>query len=597
MKFIRKSLGRKLALAYGILFALVFASVYFYSTGAVEKRGLEQLEESLTHQAFLAGHAFIPQLGGTVNPARLEGLARELGKGIKARLTVIGPDGGVLADSDVTDEKITEMDNHRHRPEFELALNGKTGASVRYSKTLKIKMLYVAIPLRKEGALLGALRLALPLTTVQDILRSIAHPLAAGLLTGLLLVVLLSMALSRSITARVKRLTVAVQRYAAGHLGRKIYLRSSDELETLATAMNQMAATLRERIGEIESERAKFSAVLNNMAEGVIAVDHNNIIMVVNPCAEKIFCIRTESACGRSLIEAVRHKRLAEMAAQAVDEQGFISGEFELPQFQGKVLRVSALGISKSEGTVAGILVISDISEIRRLENVRREFVANVSHELRTPLTSIRGFIETLRGGTVTDPSRSREFLKIMEEDAVRLTKLIDDLLDLSRIEAEGSGLKQEPLGLVEQISAVAALLKPRLDEKKIEFKNLTTENKETLVLADAGALRQVLMNLFENAIKFNSVRGKISVRAKKVDRMIEVSIEDTGCGIPEADIPRIFERFYRVDKARSRELGGTGLGLSIVKHIIEAHGGKVSCQSTLGRGSSFIFTIPAALQ
>ncbi|MFA7001105.1 MAG: HAMP domain-containing protein, partial [Candidatus Omnitrophota bacterium] len=299
MEFIRKSFGRKLALAYGLLFALVFAAVYFYSVGAVEKRALAQLEESMTHQAFLAAHAFVYELaGGPVNPLRLEKLAREMEKSIKARLTVIGPDGGVLADSGVSDDRIAQMDNHGHRPEIELALTGKAGASVRYSKTLRTKMLYVAVPLRKETQVAGALRLALPLTTAQEILHSMARPLAAGLAAGLLLVTVLSFALSRSVSGRVKRLTAAVQRYADGHLGRKIYLRSNDELETLAKAMNQMAATLRERIREIDSERAKFSAVLNNMAEGMMAVDDHGTILMVNPSAEKIFGIRRDSSCG-----------------------------------------------------------------------------------------------------------------------------------------------------------------------------------------------------------------------------------------------------------------------------------------------------------
>jgi len=593
--FIRKSLGRKLAFVYGGLLVAVLAVAYQYAAAGVEARALLLLEESLTEQAFLAGRVVMPVLARDADRAGLQPLVRELGGRIKARMTLIDADGKVLADSEMSPRELLTAENHRHRPEFHAALLGQTGANVRHSSTLGVDMLYVAVPLQSGPDRTGALRLAWPLGMVHELLYSVAHPLVMGSLAGMILVLGVSLLWSRAISRRVGTLAEAAVRYGKGDFSRKVPMRSGDELELLAGTMNQMAATLRERIAELEEEKAKFSAIVANMAEGVIAVYRANRVLIVNPSAGKIFGIVPESSCGRAFIEVIRNKRLSEMMAEAVENQNFIETELELPQWGGKVLRVGALGISRSEEAVAGLLVISDISEMRRLEKIRREFVANVSHELRTPLTSIRGFIETFLSGKVTEPSRSREFLERMEEDAVRLTKLIDDLLDLSRIEARESSLNREPLVLADLVDKVLVSLKPCLESKDITVENHLAECRDLCVLADADALKQVFVNLLDNAVKFNKPGGKVILRAGRQKGHAVISVEDTGCGIPEAMQERVFERFFRADPARSRDLGGTGLGLSILKHIVEAHGGKVSCTSRLDYGSTFTVTLPAA--
>ena len=399
----------------------------------------------------------------------------------------------------------------------------------------------------------------------------------------------------KSKSKRIAELVQAANRYTKGDLTQKISVGFGNEFKALADAMNRMASALQVRIAELEGEKAKLSVILENMAEGVIAVDRNKKVLLINPTAETIFSAAKQSILGKGLLELVRNPKIDQMMEQAIQEQAIVTEEIELHRQEKKILKASAVGIGKSGGSVAGILVLYDVTKIRNLENLRQEFVANVSHELKTPLTSIKGFIETLSGGALQDLGRSRTFLKMMEEDADRLTRLIGDLLELSKIESNQIVLKLESVDLKNELEKVVVAFDPRLKDKKITVQNRLSANGLPHVLADRDRLKQVLVNLFDNAIKFSGEEGKIAFEADMIGNQIRVSVEDMGIGIPEKAIPRIFERFFRVDQARSRELGGTGLGLAIVKHIIEAHGGSVSCESQLGQGSKFSFTLPIA--
>jgi two-component system phosphate regulon sensor histidine kinase PhoR len=368
---------------------------------------------------------------------------------------------------------------------------------------------------------------------------------------------------------------------------------NSRRVRDLMENMNLMAASLKTRISELEGERSKVSAILKSMAEGVIAVDTTKKILLINPAAETIFNVQEGRFLNRSLLEIVRDETLDRMMDQAIKKQEVVSQEIEVHHPTHKILKVNAAGVPQNEGAVSGVLVLYDITEIRRLERLRQEFVANVSHELRTPLTSIKGFIETLLGGALRDSTRSEGFLKMMEEDTERLNRLIDDLLELSKLESKEIALKLAPFDLASEIKKLIAVFEPRIREKKIVVVDQLSSNHVPEALADSDQLKQVLINLIDNAIKFNRENGKIIFSAKASSNgKITVSIEDTGAGIPKEAVSRIFERFFRVDKARSRELGGTGLGLSIVKHIIEAHGGEVWCESEIGKGSKFSFTL-----
>ena len=375
-----------------------------------------------------------------------------------------------------------------------------------------------------------------------------------------------------------------------------LLLKKSDEKQNQDLRIkNKTVSALQKRLVELEAEKGKLSAILDHMAEGVIAVNSGKQILAINPSAEAFFSLKNKSVSGKALIEVVRNQRIDDMMDQAIHNRTVAASEIELHHPKKMILRAGAVGVSGEGDAIAGILVLYDVTEMRRLENLRRDFVANVSHELKTPLTSIKGFIETLLGGALEDSKQSERFLKMMEEDASRLTRLIDDLLELSKIESKETNLKLESIVLKSEVDKVLAAFQPRLIEKRITVENGVSENHMPHVLADRDQLKQVLVNLIDNAVKFNREDGRIVITAKPLENQIQVSIEDTGSGIPKESISRIFERFFRVDQARSRKDGGTGLGLAIVKHIIEAHGGTVSCESKLDRGSQFSFTLPIA--
>lgn len=415
-----------------------------------------------------------------------------------------------------------------------------------------------------------------------------------GLFAGLGAVILFGVLIGRRFAVRIGEMTRAASHYAEGDFSQKIRVEGKDELYVLAETMNQMAASLRREIGELEREKTKVSAIVNQMIEGVLAVDKSLQILMINPSAESIFGAGAGSALHKSLIEVGKNQKIDHLAEKVIKGQSTASEEVELSE--GKILRINAVGVQKQRGEISAILVVHDITELRRLERLRKDFVANVSHELKTPLTSIKGFVETLLGGAYRDPVESERFLKMMEEDANRLARLIADLLELSKIESSLAPVEKETVELIPEIERILNMFDGMVKKKNIRVENLIPETEKLFVSVNRDQLRQIFLNLLDNAIKFNREGGKVSISSREISgSFLEISIEDTGIGIPAGSIPRIFERFYRVDKARSRELGGTGLGLSIVKHIVEAHGGRVSCESRFGQGSRFSFTLPVA--
>jgi len=420
-------------------------------------------------------------------------------------------------------------------------------------------------------------------------------PFLLGFLSGLGLVLIISLLVGKKISGQIGHMTEAANRYARGDLEGKISIDARDELHKLADALNRMATSLSGRIDEMKSEKTKVSAILESMAEGVIAVGNQNETLLLNPSAEAIFGISNKDAIGKSLLEVTHNRQIDDLMTQAVQTASVQTAEIEWSHPQECILKAHAIAVSEKQGGLGGILVFYDMTDLRKLEKLRRDFVANVSHELRTPLTSIKGFIETLLGGAHRDPKQSETFLHMMEEDAARLNRLIDDLLELSKIESKEVVLKKESLNLSEEAEKAIHCCQGWVGKKQIVIENRISSQALPRVEADRDKLQQILINLIDNAVKFNREGGKVVLEASEANGGVQISVEDTGSGIPEASLPRVFERFFRVDKARSRELGGTGLGLSIVKHLVESHGGKVSCESELNKGSKFSFILPVA--
>lgn len=365
----------------------------------------------------------------------------------------------------------------------------------------------------------------------------------------------------------------------------------SNDWNTLANAVTHMAHALQNKVVKSEKEREKLATILSHMQEGVIAVDRNFQILIFNPSAAHILGFK-DIAIGKGLLEYTRNPEIDEMVRWAVTHQQAADKNLTLTYPVKKHLRVSAGATGQSETGICGLVVLYDVTEIRNLEKIRQEFVANVSHELRTPLTSITGFIETMLSGSPKDPAQSEKFLKIMQEDANRLARLIDDLLDLSVMESKVSVLKPVKINLHEEIEKALLSLQPAVKKRNIEVV-LDFDKNISEISADRDRLKQVFVNLIDNAIKFNKDGGKITLKTALLKDSLEITVQDTGLGIPPQDLPRIFERFYRVDKMRSKDSGGTGLGLSIVKHILEAHSGTIICESKPGQGSTFRVFLP----
>lgn len=402
----------------------------------------------------------------------------------------------------------------------------------------------------------------------------------------------LGVILAAGIVRPINKIIHGARKFAQGDFSHRILLDATGGIGELTSALNKMAADIESKIKEIEMHSQHLSAILQNMTEGIIVLDKTSRILSINTSAEKLFSISRTEALNRLFLEIVPNNTIAELINDVLQSGQFISQELSLAWPVQKVLRIDASALFEKDSISGCLVVIHDVSAIRRLDKMRSDFVANVSHELKTPLTSIKGFVETLLDGAIDDNPNARHFLEIIQDHTNRLNSLVDDLLSLSYLEAKEVTLKKEQVNLRELGDEILAGFQAQLKKQSVTSRNDLPA--EMFVQADKNKLGQVLINLIDNAIKFNRENGSLRLYdAQTNDGVIKIVVEDTGIGIPRKDIPRIFERFYRVDKARSREMGGTGLGLAIVKHIIELHGGTVGTESAEGIGSRFFFTLP----
>lgn len=586
-----KSLKFRLLFSYALIVLLSLSLAYFFLSRRLEENSLFELKSSLTSQARLIESHLSSMDISHNNAANLEALAKELSTRVKARITVIDPSGNALAESTKSLAQTLEMENHASRPEVKEALGGFVGENIRYSSTLKTKMLYLAMPVRSGNRITGVVRLAMPLDSVEHMLSSVRKMIYLNMFFALILAFALGFIFTAGIINPLNKIINVSRKFSVGDFDHRIYYTAKDEIGELAETLNKMAQGLKEKIREVELKSLQLEAVFQGMIEGIIVVDKQSRVVSVNASTEHIFGIRNEASRAKPLIEVIRNNDLAGIAKDVLNNGKPVSKELTLLWPVEKVFQVNAAPVIEAGAVSACLMVIHDISEIRKLENIRRDFVANVSHELKTPLTSIKGFVETLLEGALEDKENSRSFLKIVQDHANRLDNLISDLLKLSYLESKEAVLRKEDVDLNKLAAEVLVGF-----TSQTKNKNIKTENslpKPLIVQADSDKIEQVLVNLIDNAIKFNHDHGKVKLYSQDLGDKFKIIVEDSGAGIPPKDIPRIFERFYRVDKARSRSLGGTGLGLSIVKHIVQLHAGTAGVESTEGSGSAFWFTLP----
>lgn len=550
------------------------------------RRGLESQAQLVVNQARDA------LVSG--NTSSLESLSIILGEQSGTRLTIILPDGRVVGDSEETPSK---MDNHAARPEIRVALEGRSGAATRYSKTLQQEMMYVALPVISSDRVIGCVRTALPISRIDKTLETVFfHVVNSGILIALV-AALISLWVSRRISRPLVEMKRGAERFAGGELDRRLPVFKGEELGGLAEAMNQMAAQLNERLQTVVHQRNEQEAVLASMIEGVLAVDHQEGILRINQAAATLLGIKPALAVGRRIQEVVRKPELQTFITQSLQSRNSIEADMTL-LYQGdeRFLQAHGTPLRGSDGqTIGALIVIHDVTRLRRLENLRRDFVANVSHELRTPITAIKGAVETLLAGANESPQDSQRFLEIANRQSDRLNAIIEDLLSLSRLErdAEADDVERANAKLLPILESAIQSCASIAKAKKVDINLFCSEELEANI--NSALLEQAIVNLVDNAIKYSDSRKRVTVEGWQDGNNVMIKVQDRGQGIAKEHLPRLFERFYRVDAARSRAVGGTGLGLSIVKHIIQAHDGEVTVHSTLGEGSVFTISLPVS--
>jgi len=587
------SLTLKLILSYLLIILFSFGFVAVFLERNLEKDMLQERKVFLVHHAALFSNQISRRNFVLEDPRWLENFVVQQSAQSGCRITLVSKQGKVLADSEKRPEQLPGMDSHANRPEIRTALSGGTGVEARYSLTSKKNMLYVAVPFQAGDGVLGVVRLSLPLTQVENTVVLIRKTVVSGGLIALGLVLILGLYFITRTIRPIKQMIQVSQKISDGDFSSRVIPMSHDEIRDLALTLNTMAQHIEDKIKELNTRNQELAAIFNSMGEGVVVTDKGGGILSINPAMERIFGINNLDVRGRPFLEAIRNNDLAEVLLTVLREGQPVSREIYLLLPVRKTFQMNAVPIFEG-GVINGCLaVIHDITDIKRLETMRRDFVANVSHELKTPLTTIKGFVETLLGGALDDRKNNRAFLKIIQNHTERLHTLVNDLLSLALFESQASVFHFERTPLRSLADNALADAQPQWQKKSLTVKNDVPP--DLFVLADKDKLSQVFSNLIENAVKFNRDNGVLTVFCQDLTTQVKVYVEDTGIGIPEKDLLRIFERFYRVDKARSRQMGGTGLGLSIVKHIIEKHQGTVGVESTEGLGSRFWFTLMKA--
>jgi two-component system phosphate regulon sensor histidine kinase PhoR len=550
-----------------------------------------RIERALTDEARLAAETLSHRLPGT--PSELDAEADALGRLVSARVTFVAADGTVVGDSELTPAELSRLENHAGRPEIVDARTRGLGVARRYSATLRTDMLYVAVPVQSPaGTELAQVRLALPLTEIDDQLAAVRRSARAAALAGLVTALVLAWGASVLLARRVDAVATAARRYAAGDFSSPAHDYGADEIGTVARVLDGAIRDLRRRAADLSADRARMEAILGGMTEGVLVVDERGGIQLVNPAARRMLKL-AERGGAHHYLEVVRHPAIASHVGAAL--RGEHGEHVEIPLRPGLIVAVRSAPVSAANVTGA-VVVLHDITDLRRADRVRRDFVANVSHELRTPLTAIRGYVEALSDGAV-DPAQARRFLDVVLRHTLRMERLVRDLLRLARLDAGSEQLDLASCPVPDLVSGVEAELQARLASRRQRIAASIAPDAAT-IRADPAKLHDALKNLVENAINYSPEGSTIRIGAERAGSRVRLSVADEGPGIPETDLVRVFERFYRVDASRARgqqDPGGTGLGLAIVKHLIELHGGQVSAANRPGGGALFTIDIPAS--
>ncbi|MBN2414366.1 HAMP domain-containing protein [bacterium] len=575
-----------------LLLIVSLSTLGIFSSLTLRRTYMDRITSELTARSRLAG-AIIGDALGKKDYDRIESVCDSLGSIMPGRFTVILPDGLVVGDSD---ESPAQMENHAGRPEIIHAITDGVGRSIRFSNTVKLNMLYVAVPYAPDGTVVAVVRSSLPLTQLTDTLHALYRRITLVLICVIIGAAVIALIISHSIRRPIKQLIEGSQHLSRGELDYRMHISDPHELMMLGRAMNSMAADLEKLISTMQEQQQEMKSVLTGMSEALIAINQQGQISRFNDAAGALFSISPEDATGKNLEEVIRNMDLLRFVKSIRENRGADQHEaiIKIPEDRFLQARGSILPclLNKSEQI---LLVLNDITRMKRLENVRKEFVANVSHELKTPITAIAAAVDTLQSGAVNDAKNSKRFLTIIAKQTERLHNIVEDLLQISRFESTAHEQEIEQSLTVQPVLPIikeaVSICRSAAAKKQITIEIRCTS--DTTAVLHPPSLEQALVNLIDNAVKYSPNNSNILIVCESDAGHTTITVTDFGEGISAEHQERIFERFYRVDKSRSREQGGTGLGLAIVKHAVLMQKGSIRVKSALSKGSSFTITLP----
>ncbi len=590
----RKRLLWQIYPSYLLITAVSLIAVSWYAYHSLQEFYEDQIVSDMQSRAALVERAIASRLIEG-DYSGVDALCKELGTKSSTFLTVVAPSGAILGDSHADP---AGLGSQAGRNEVVTALSGSVGVDRRFTSRLNQEMLFVAVPAFDQGKVMAAVRIAVPVSFIDEAMSDVYWRLGIGGLVVALFAAGISILVARHISKPLAEIKSGAERIAQGDLESRVAVPEFEEIAGLATAMNKMAVQLSERFKTVQRQNLEQEAIVSNMLEGVIAMDADQKLISINRAAARFLGLDAEEATGRNILEVMRNSDLQRLVAKTFVVGEPVEGDVTLtdPILGERFLQAHGTLMRDGHQEVIGaLLVLNDITRMRKLENLRRDFVANVSHELKTPITSIKGFVETLIEGSPMSPEESQRFLQIIARQANRLHAIIEDLLKLSRIEQESERgeIVIELERLIDVLQAAIASCELKAAVKQIKISLVCPESIQARI--NAPLLEQAIVNLIENAIKYSEPETEIVVSAGINDKLLLISVRDQGNGIAKEHLPRLFERFYTVDKARSRAQGGTGLGLAIVKHIVLSHGGSIGVQSEVGKGSIFTISLPRA--
>jgi len=586
----RRTLFWKIYPYYFIIIVISLFLTALYASNEIRKIYINEIAQTLEARARLVEEQLRRRWAELDIPA-IDKICKELGKLTDTRITVVDSEGLVLGDSD---EDPRLMGNHGKRPEIVQAYTGHRGITTRFSNTLQKNLMYVALPILENGNIVGVVRTSLPVSAIEGTLDSFYTKVFIGGIIIILLAALFSIFMFQRLTRPIKELQQGAVQFAGGQLDTRLPITDTEEIAILAESMNHMAEQLDRRIHTIMEQRNEKETILSSMSEGVLALDTDENIVSLNRAAADLLQLKSDEAIGKSIHEIVRVADLHEFTDRVTESTETAEMEIILPGSIERFIQVHGTALNDSSGNRIGlVLVLNDITRLKKLENIRRDFVANVSHELKTPITAIIGSAETLLDNISDNAEDQRRFLKMIARHANRLNILVEDLLALTRLESESAGgdIKKSPVNIAKVIDGAVQACHEKITAKKIKME--ISCGSDLIANINSFQLEQAIINLIDNAVKYSEPESDVTIEVTRSESEIIIAVKDHGSGIDARHLPRIFERFYRVDKARSREVGGTGLGLAIVKHVALAHGGQVSVDSIPGKGSTFRIHIP----